>query len=47
LYCDGVPLALYVGGEARFLQDLDPETQWRAQNALLRKQPSEPIEDTK
>jgi ATP-dependent Lhr-like helicase len=47
LYCDGVPLALYVAGEVRFLQTLDPETQWRAQNALLRKQTMEPIENTK
>ncbi len=46
LYCDGVPLALYVAGETRFLQALDPETQWRAQNALLRKQPSEAVQDT-
>jgi Lhr-like helicases len=41
LYADGVPLALYVGGEVRFLQSLDPQTQWRAQNALLRKQSME------
>ena len=47
LYCDGVPLALYVAGEVRFLQQLDPETQWRAQNALLRKQPTERVEETK
>jgi ATP-dependent Lhr-like helicase len=37
LYSDGVPLALYVGGEVRMLQT--PEAQWRARNALLRKQP--------
>jgi ATP-dependent Lhr-like helicase len=47
LYCDGVPLALYVAGETRFLQTLDPESQWRAQNALLRKQTMERIEETK
>lgn len=47
LYSDGVPLALYVAGEVRFLQQLDPETQWRARNALLRKQPMERVEETK
>lgn len=46
LYCDGVPLALFVAGQVRFLQALDPETQWRAQNALLRRQPFESAEDT-
>ncbi len=47
LYSDGVPLALYVGGEVRFLQPLEPEAEWRARNALLRKQPQGMEEDSK
>ncbi|MFO7304516.1 MAG: DEAD/DEAH box helicase [Gammaproteobacteria bacterium] len=42
VYCDGVPLALYVGGEVRFLQALEPEAKWRAHTALLRTCSSEP-----
>jgi ATP-dependent Lhr-like helicase len=38
LYRDGLPLALYVGGEIRFLQSMEAEEAWRAQNALLRNQ---------
>jgi hypothetical protein len=37
LYRDGVPVAVYVGGEVRFLAQLDPRSQWEAQNAILRR----------
>jgi len=36
LYRDGVPVALFAGGEAQFLETLDPATQWEARKALLR-----------
>jgi len=38
LYRDGVPIALLVAGETRFLEELAPEAQWTARNALLRRQ---------
>ncbi|MFN3566693.1 MAG: ATP-dependent DNA helicase, partial [Burkholderiaceae bacterium] len=38
LYRDGVPIALAVAGEVRFLEQLAPEAQWTARNALLRRQ---------
>ena len=38
LYRDGVPIALAVGGEVRFLEQLAPEAEWTARNALLRRQ---------
>ena len=38
LYRDGVAIALLVAGEARFLEQLAPETEWAARNALLRRQ---------
>ncbi len=34
---DGVPVAVYIGGEARFLKSFDPPTEWTARNALLHK----------
>jgi ATP-dependent helicase Lhr and Lhr-like helicase len=37
LYQDGLPVAAYVGGEVRFLTQLDPKAQWEAQNAILRR----------
>ncbi|HVF15327.1 MAG TPA: hypothetical protein VNA21_00390, partial [Steroidobacteraceae bacterium] len=37
LYRDGLPIALYVGGEAKFLVELEPKIKWDAQNALLRR----------
>jgi ATP-dependent helicase Lhr and Lhr-like helicase len=36
LYRDGLPLALYSGGEVQFLETLDPAGQWQARKALLR-----------
>ncbi|HEY4368254.1 MAG TPA: DEAD/DEAH box helicase [Steroidobacteraceae bacterium] len=38
LYRDGLPIAIYSGGEVRFLEDLEPAQQWNAQSALLRRQ---------
>ena len=38
LYRDGVPIALLVANEVRFVETLDPETQWSARAALLRRQ---------
>jgi ATP-dependent Lhr-like helicase len=37
LYRDGVPIALFAGGEVRFLEKLEPKEQWDAQNRLLRR----------
>ena len=37
LYLDGLPTAVYAGGETTFLRTLDPKEQWQAQNALLRR----------
>jgi ATP-dependent Lhr-like helicase len=37
LYRDGVPIAVYVGGEVKFLEELEAKEQWEAQNALLRR----------
>ncbi len=36
LYRDGLPIALFAGGEIQFLETLDPPTQWQAKKALLR-----------
>jgi ATP-dependent Lhr-like helicase len=38
LYRDGLPIALYVGGEVKFLESLEAAEQWQAQNMLLRRQ---------
>jgi ATP-dependent Lhr-like helicase len=38
LYRDGLPIAIYTGGEVKFLEHLEPKEQWEAQNALLRRQ---------
>jgi ATP-dependent Lhr-like helicase len=37
LYRDGVPIALFAGGEVRFLETLEAKEQWDAQNMLLRR----------
>jgi ATP-dependent Lhr-like helicase len=37
LYRDGVPIAVLVGGETQFLEQLDPKEQWEAHNAVLRR----------
>jgi ATP-dependent Lhr-like helicase len=36
LYRDGLPLALYSGGDVEFLETLAPAGQWQARKALLR-----------
>jgi ATP-dependent Lhr-like helicase len=36
LYRDGIPLALYAGGEVQFLEELDAAAQWQARKVLLR-----------
>ena len=36
VYRDGVPLALYAGGEVQFLETLPAEDEWRVRKALLR-----------
>jgi ATP-dependent Lhr-like helicase len=36
LYRDGVPIAVQIGGEARFLETLEPAQEWEARTALLR-----------
>jgi ATP-dependent Lhr-like helicase len=36
LYRDGIPIALYTGGEAQFLETLEPVEEWAAKKALLR-----------
>jgi ATP-dependent Lhr-like helicase len=38
LYRDGVPIATHLGGEVRFLEAMDPQEQWSARAALLRRQ---------
>jgi ATP-dependent Lhr-like helicase len=38
LYRDGLPVAMLVSGEVRFLVELDEARRWQAQNALVRRQ---------
>jgi ATP-dependent helicase Lhr and Lhr-like helicase len=45
LYRDGLPLALYVGGEVQFLEQLEPKEQWDARNTLLRRPVPAPLAD--
>jgi ATP-dependent Lhr-like helicase len=45
LYRDALPLALLVGGEVRFLQQLEPAQQWNVQSLLLRRQVPAPLAD--
>ena len=37
LYRDGIPIAVFAGGEVRFLEELEAKEQWEAQNLLLRR----------
>ena len=37
VYRDGVPLAVYSGGEVKFLEPLEAKEQWEAQSVLLRR----------
>jgi ATP-dependent helicase Lhr and Lhr-like helicase len=38
LYRDGVPIAMHLGGEVRFLETMDAQTQWSSRATLLRRQ---------
>jgi ATP-dependent helicase Lhr and Lhr-like helicase len=37
LYRDGIPIALYAGGEVRFLEKLEGKEEWDARSAILRR----------
>lgn len=37
LYRDGVPIAVHVAGETRFLEKLSPKEEWDVRNAILRR----------
>jgi len=37
LYRDGVPVAVFAGGEVTFLEELEAKERWELQNALLRR----------
>jgi ATP-dependent Lhr-like helicase len=37
LYRDGLPIAVLVAGEVRFMRELEPAARWQAQNAILRR----------
>ena len=43
LYRDGVPVAVYAGGNVTFLEQLEPPDQWQVQSALLRRQVPAPL----
>jgi ATP-dependent Lhr-like helicase len=43
LYRDGLPIALYAGGEAQFLETLEPAEEWVARKALLRGAAAVPV----
>ncbi|HKE96087.1 MAG TPA: DEAD/DEAH box helicase [Povalibacter sp.] len=45
LYRDGVPVAVFAGGEVKFLEVLEAAEQWQAQNLLLRRQVPAPLSD--
>ncbi|HKU19260.1 MAG TPA: hypothetical protein VJP80_08455, partial [Candidatus Saccharimonadales bacterium] len=36
LYRDGVPMAVQVAEEVKFMQEVAPETEWSLRNSLLR-----------
>ena len=42
LFRDGIPIAVRIGGKARFLDALEPALEWEARNALLRSQIAPP-----
>jgi ATP-dependent Lhr-like helicase len=45
LYRDGVPTALYAGGEVKFIEQLDTAEQWQVRGALLKRQVPAPLAD--
>ena len=42
LYRDGIPVAVQVAEEVKFLGEVAPETEWELRNSLLRKRPFTP-----
>jgi hypothetical protein len=40
-----VPIAVYVGSEVKFMEELPPAEQWQARGALLRRQVPAPLSD--
>jgi ATP-dependent Lhr-like helicase len=45
LYRDGLPIAMLVGGEVRFLEAIEEKDQWQARTALLRRHVPAPLAD--
>ncbi len=45
LYRDGVPVALYVGSEVKFIDEVAVQDQWQMRGALLRRQVPAPLSD--
>jgi ATP-dependent Lhr-like helicase len=45
LYRDGLPLAMLVGGEVRFLEAIEDKDQWPVRTALLRRHVPAPLAD--
>ena len=41
VYRDGAPLAITVGGDVRYLEDLNASSQWQVRNLLMRKLPGQ------
>jgi ATP-dependent Lhr-like helicase len=37
LYRDGIPVALHASGQSEFIVKMEPEKEWEARQALLRK----------
>jgi ATP-dependent Lhr-like helicase len=46
LYRDGVPIAVYAGGEVKFLESVEQHLQWEAQTALRRRQWHSPTDQS-
>jgi ATP-dependent Lhr-like helicase len=45
LYRDGLPVALYAGGEVKFVAPVEANEQWQLQSALLRRHVPAPLAD--
>lgn len=45
LYRDGAPVALYVGSEVKFMDEVAVQDQWQMRGALLRRQVPAPLSD--
>jgi ATP-dependent helicase Lhr and Lhr-like helicase len=46
LYRDGIPIAVLAGGEAQFLEQMEPAEEWAARKALLHGPVDEPVVPT-